>query len=121
MPELNSFHLDAREGIKKQGQGRDGWGGGVLDTPHCPSQPSISSCFLSGHYIRSDFFSTLERVFFSMVLPTDSAIMGQTAQCLDGLTDGLQIYMPECLLSSTLSILGTPGFFLGYRRYWVPT
>lgn len=40
MPELNTFHLDTREGIKRQGQGQGqgewgrwaevGWGGGSL-------------------------------------------------------------------------------------------
>lgn len=102
---------------RNRGRGREG-GGGVLDTPHCTSQPSISSCFLSDHYIRSDFFFPLPRgCFYSMVLHTDSAIIGQTAQYLDGLTDGLQIHVPikldlECLgntrlLSWLLQRLGT--------------
>lgn len=53
MPELNSFHLDTREGIKKQGCG--GGVGGVLDTTHSISQPLGSNCFLLGHCIRNDF------------------------------------------------------------------
>lgn len=52
MPELNSFHLDTREGIKKRVWW---WSGGVLDTTHSISQPLGSNCFLLGHCIRNDF------------------------------------------------------------------